>query len=92
MLRAMAKDGKTNRPLLMLGLSHANLAKLEQGQPIHVDGTEMGIDIDVLLWAGETDESLGMQLEQHHLVPPGTVPHRLKSDDRIILFRKDEPT
>ena len=56
MIKATATLG--DRKLLMIGLSFSNLDKFRR-EPrdtfINIDGKEMGLPIDVLLFSGETE-------------------------------------
>lgn len=85
MLKSIAKtdDG----PLVMLGLTYANLAKLKAGQPIDLSLQEMldlfhGADglgeqplrtARLVLFAGESEEAMALELEAHGIAPQGTV-------------------
>lgn len=52
---------KESRKCLVIGLSFENLDKFKE-QPgdtyIHVDGKEMGLPVDVVLFSGETEAKL----------------------------------
>jgi hypothetical protein len=57
MMRATA-HGPDGRKLLMVGLSFGNLDKFraEPGETyVRIDGKEMGLPIDVLIFSGETE-------------------------------------
>jgi hypothetical protein len=45
------KDG---RPMLLLGIEAENVKRLKEGQPIHVNGREDDLPIDVVIMYGET--------------------------------------
>lgn len=53
MIRALmtTKDG---RPMLLLGIEAENVKRLKEGQPIHVNGREDDLPIDVVIMYGET--------------------------------------
>jgi hypothetical protein len=60
MIKATAVVG--DRTLLILGLSFRNLRKFlaEPGQTyIKVDGKELDLPIDVMIFSGETEEAMG---------------------------------
>lgn len=61
------KDGK---PLFGFGLSHGNLRLLKQGRPIVVDLALMGGEGKVMIFAGETEESIVEQMQQAGLIGP----------------------
>lgn len=65
MIKLRTESSRTGRPLIGFGLSFRNLARLQQGQPIHVDGREIGADQDFLIFAGETEESMRADLAEH---------------------------
>jgi hypothetical protein len=75
MIKATATlpDGKT---LLMIGLSFGNLDKF-RAQPgdtfIRIDGKQMGLPVDVLIFSGETEAQ--MQTMMAGLIGPGTEVH-----------------
>lgn len=81
MLKATAK-GK-NGTVLILGLSHANLDKLRADGTngfIRIVGAEMGLPIDIMITAGETEAALAHDLDD--LIGPDTEVHvssKLKS-------------
>ena len=51
------------RKLLCVGLSHANLKRLKDDQPIRFKGEDVGLpDQDFLIFFGETEESLAAQI------------------------------
>lgn len=58
------KDGKPFR-LVILGLSHMNLAKLKEGRPIDIDGTEVGLPVGtrIVIFAGETEQKMARDME-----------------------------
>jgi hypothetical protein len=81
MIKATATLG--DRTLLMIGLSFGNLAKFraEPGDTyIKIDGKEMKLPIDVLIFSGETEAD--MQKMMAHSIGPDTIVHidpKLKS-------------
>lgn len=58
--RATAKNG---RELFGFGLSVRNLARLLQDKPILIEGQEMGLDHDIMIYAGTTEEAMLAQLQ-----------------------------
>ena len=74
MIKATATLG--DRKLLMIGLSHGNLRKFmaEPGETfIKIDGKEMELPIDVLIFSGRTEAD--MQKMMAHSIGPETVVH-----------------
>lgn len=57
-------------PLLIFGLSHGNLDRLRAGRPIRIDLTELGLGGDIVIFAGETEES--MKAEFDEMIGPET--------------------
>jgi hypothetical protein len=62
MIRAGAK-GKDGRPILILGLSHDNLARLTRDPiAVRIDEILPGVVADVLIFAGESEETMAQAL------------------------------
>jgi hypothetical protein len=68
------ENGKPVR-LVVLGLSHKNLDKLREGQPIKFNGAAVRLDDDIefLIFAGETEQA--MQKEFAQFIGPDTEVH-----------------
>lgn len=74
MLKIAARGQKGGKPvkLVVLGLSHANLARLKEGQPISFDGAEVNLPgVEVMIFAGETEQMMVRDVAD--LVGPNTV-------------------
>jgi hypothetical protein len=80
MIKATAK-GADGRELLVIGLSFKNLDRFRQ-QPgdtfIRIDGKEMGLPLDVMIFSGETEAHCAETLSGG--IGPGTKVH---TDDRL---------
>jgi hypothetical protein len=81
-----AIEGIHGRSVLVLGLSFANLDKLRADAPnggfIKVQGAELGLPIDVVIFAGETEAHMAQMMTGEGLIGPDTkvtVSTRLKS-------------
>lgn len=64
MIKALCKTSD-GRDLLMIGLSFKNLEKFktEVGDTfIKIDGKEMGVALDIIIFSGETEQQLARQL------------------------------
>lgn len=61
MLRASAHDG-IGRRTLIFGLEPGNIQRLQNGEPIHLNAAELGVDCNVLIFAGGTPEEMARQL------------------------------
>lgn len=71
-LKASAKD-RDGRPLLLIGLSTMNIARLHAKQPMAFDAKEFGFDGRIVIMAGDTEEAIkndlvaaGIQLPEPH--------------------------
>jgi len=63
MLKFTAK-GNDSKDLLCFGLSEKNLEKLKEGQPIVVDGAELGrSDLRVMIFYGKTERDMYQDLK-----------------------------
>jgi hypothetical protein len=72
------------RVLLLLGLTHANLARIVAGQPVDIDVgaafAELGAPLEgtpatalrVLIFTGESEATIARQLEDAVMLPPGS--------------------
>jgi hypothetical protein len=63
-----------------LGLSRGNIDRLVAGQPIQVNGKEIGLTDDILIFFGETEDDLQAMIQP--MIGPETVQHidpRLKA-------------
>jgi hypothetical protein len=70
MLGADDDTGEAGR-VVVLGLSHENLARLKAGKPIDIDGDELGLGATrIVIFAGETEQSMMAQVQE--LIGPGT--------------------
>lgn len=50
------------KPLVILGLSRRNVDLLTIGQPIHVHGDELGVNADIVIHFGETEDAMRGEL------------------------------
>ncbi len=57
--------GKNGEPRLMFGLSAENVKRLQAGQPIAINLTEMGLEGDVLIFYGETEADMAQMLKPY---------------------------
>jgi hypothetical protein len=73
------RDGKPVE-LMIIGLSHKNLEKLKQGQPIKCRASDFGCsgDIEIMIFSGESEQA--MAREMHELIGPQT---RVKIDPKL---------
>jgi hypothetical protein len=75
MLKALSKQ-PNERKLLTIGLSFGNLDRF-RAEPldtfIRIDGREMGLEIDVLIFSGETEAAMASLVEGS--IGPDTVVH-----------------
>lgn len=64
-LRVMTDNG----PILVLGLSATNIERLQDGMPIKVNLAEMGLQGQVFIFTGATEDSMLKELQDAGLVP-----------------------
>ena len=69
MIKFMGKND--GRPYLGLGLSYRNIAKLTENMPIYVNTEEFGSEMDILIIAGRTEDSMVADLNERF---PNTPP------------------
>ena len=53
-----ARGNSNGKEFVLLGLSYANLDRLRKDDPIVFDGRPYGIEMDVVIVAGETERKL----------------------------------
>jgi len=49
--------------IVLLGLSEENVKRLKENKPIHVNGNELGLDHDVIIMYGQTEQHLYDELK-----------------------------
>lgn len=78
-----AGTSKRGTPLIGFGLSRANCERLLAGQPIRISVDEMNpnLDIEVIIFAGETEAAIEADFRKHGLIGPGTKYHKMHPDD-----------
>lgn len=52
------KGGVGDRLLIGIGLEEGNITRLKAGQPLVINGTEMGLDYDILVHYGKDHAAL----------------------------------
>ena len=68
MIKALAKTDKG--PLMIFGLSRENIERLQKGQPIKIDLSEMGMEGHAMIFAGDTEATMAAELAE--LIGPDT--------------------
>lgn len=71
MIKLMGTNPKTGRKLFSMGISNGNIRKLKEGKPIVVFGPEVGLDHDIMIFWGETEEKMVEMLKP--FIGPETV-------------------
>lgn len=66
MIRAVGHVG--GRPLLLLGLSGENVARIVAGEAIAFDGLELGFDANVVIVYGRTEKAMTDDLDRRGLL------------------------
>lgn len=76
MIKAAGTDSE-GKPVLLLGLSYANLKRLQADEPIIFDGVPYGYPGRIMIFAGATEESMARKIEREnpkvvkHIEPDG---------------------
>ena len=72
MIKFLATDPTNGRKILAMGLSHGNIGRLMEGKPIHFNIEQMGLSAlrvnEVVIFAGDTEESMKQELEDYGLL------------------------
>ena len=63
MLKATGTS-KAGRRFVLLGLSDVNLDKLRAGKSMLVFGPEVGLDSDLIIFSGPTEDEMAKELEK----------------------------
>jgi hypothetical protein len=69
--RGTGKDGKETE-IMIIGLSHENLNRLKQGQPITCKASDFGCsgNIQIIIFSGDTEQSMTRDVQE--LIGPET--------------------
>lgn len=74
MLKMGGRGIKNGKPveLMLIGLSHRNLEKLKEGQPIECSAADFGCsgNIQIVIFSGATEQQ--MARDMHELIGPKT--------------------
>lgn len=72
MIKARSSD-EAGQPIVILGITGENVARMAAGEPVLVNMTELGLPpMKVILMYGKTERHITAELELHGLLPPGT--------------------
>lgn len=58
MIKAILQRKASKRPIVLLGLSQGNINRLTNGEPILVHGQEVGLDADITIVWGATEQAI----------------------------------
>lgn len=64
------KSNKSGKTLIGLGLEAGNIEKLMNGQPIYINGKDIGEAADILIHYGATKESIIEEMKKAGVVLP----------------------
>jgi hypothetical protein len=78
-----AKGEMNGRQCILLGLSSGNLKRLKAGKPIKVNGTEMGMDTDIVIFWGRTEKSMVRDLQKVGILDPDMPIHEHHDDENV---------
>lgn len=67
MLKLMLKRDKG--PLIVFGLSKVNIQKLQEGKPMNIRLSDLGLEGEVYIFAGDTEQTMLAELEEAGLIP-----------------------
>jgi len=84
MIKFLAGPEGEERRILGLGLSEENWRRLRMDRPILIDLTELGFTgptTQLLIIAGETEDSIIADLRRRDLISPDAVHHDQRIDD-----------
>jgi vacuolar-type H+-ATPase subunit F/Vma7 len=62
MIKMTGKNAKTGTPFVLLGITDMNIKQMNMGKPIHVLGSEMGVDVDIVIITGKDEDTLAETL------------------------------
>lgn len=62
------KSEMNGKPLIGIGLSEENVQRLKDGKPILFDAKQLGIDVSVTIFYGETEEKMVRDFQKHGLI------------------------
>jgi len=63
MIKMVGTNSKTGNKFVLLGLTDINIAKMREGKPINIFGAEIGLDVDIVIVTGETEDVLTEMLK-----------------------------
>ena len=59
-------------PIVFIGLSDENIARLRAGLPIRFKADDaLGLDVELVIYHGATEVDMTRELEEHGFLPPG---------------------
>jgi len=69
MIKFKATQGN-GREVIGFGLTAKNVEQLKLGRPISIWGAEFGIPFDVMIFYGETEQTIADMFRKHGLIDP----------------------
>ena len=57
------------RKLILLGISAINVRELKRGRPIGIKLEELGLEGEIAIMYGETEEDIAVELSKHFKLP-----------------------
>lgn len=73
MMKATAMTSKG--PLVIFGLSAENIRRLQQGKPIDIDMSELGMRGHIMIFAGKNEDSMKQALTDAGMIDSQTIVH-----------------
>jgi hypothetical protein len=65
--------------LLVFGLSKINIQKLQEGKPINIRLSELGLEGEIYIFAGDTEITMLNELEEAGLIPSSKASTEVKN-------------
>lgn len=74
--------------IVFLGLSGANITRLEEGRPLRIKADDqIGLGVEVVIFHGSTEVEMARELEEHGFLPDGSA----ELTERAIKTKADFP-
>jgi len=65
MIRLAGHNSKTKRPMIIIGLSDINVAKMREGNPIHIHADDMGFAGEIIIFNGPTEDDMAKMIKDN---------------------------
>jgi len=65
MIRMLAHNSKTKRPMIIFGLTDINIQRMREGKPIHVNADDMGYPGDIVIFTGKDEDTMAKMIMEN---------------------------